>query len=267
MARRVLPALLLVPFLLTGCTGSPRAAASPSPSPSASPSPSPSPSPTGPPARPLPTLLEKTGSRAIALTFDDGPQNEWTGRVLDELKAHQVKATFCLIGSQIAEHADLVRRIVAEGHTLCNHTWNHEMSLGRASDAAIKANLIRTDDAIHAVVPGVPIPYFRQPGGIWTAAIHRVVKQLGKQSLGWSVDPSDWRRPGTSTIVKRIIGATRPGSIVLMHDGGGDRSQSWAALRQILPALIAKNYILIPLPVPPVYPAPELVALPATPTP
>lgn len=263
MARRsLLVVLAAAVLLLSGCgTKHPTAAPSPSPSPSSSPSPSPVPSaspsvpPTPSPTRTAPKppnpLMTRTGSSGVALTFDDGPQGEWTPRILDELKARGVKATFCVIGSQVAAHADLIRRIVDEGHTLCNHSWNHEFGLGKWSDAAIRANLLKTDNAIHAVVPGVPIPYFRQPGGNWTSAIHRVVKQLGMKSLGWDVDPWDWDKPGAGAIVKRVVSHTRSGSVILLHDGGGDRSQTLAALRQIIPMLLQRKFKLIPLPKPP----------------
>ncbi|MBB5870828.1 peptidoglycan/xylan/chitin deacetylase (PgdA/CDA1 family) [Allocatelliglobosispora scoriae] len=264
MARRNLLAVLTTAalagsLLIAGCGSSePTAAPTPTPSPSASPSPSavpspsvnPTPSPTKKPPKPPNPVISRTGSTGVALTFDDGPQGGWTPRILDELKARGVKATFCVIGSQVSAHADLIRRIVNEGHTLCNHSWNHEFALGKWSDAAIKTNLLKTDNAIHAVVPGVPIPYFRQPGGNWTAAVSRVAKSLGKKSLGWSVDPWDWNKPGTSAIVKRVVNNTRSGSIVLLHDGGGDRAQTLAAIRQIIPMLLARKLKLIPMPAP-----------------
>jgi peptidoglycan/xylan/chitin deacetylase (PgdA/CDA1 family) len=113
----------------------------------------------------------------------------------------------------------------------------------------MRADIERTDAAIHAVVPGVPIRYFRQPGGKWTAAEVSLVASMGKRPLGWAVDPTDWAKPGTAVIVSRVLSATRAGSIVLMHDGGGDRSQTSAALNTILPAL-KKKYALVPLPAP-----------------
>lgn len=193
--------------------------------------------------------MSTTGSKAVALTFDDGPWT-WTSAVLDQLKAAGIKATFCLIGRQVKDRAALVRRMVAEGHTLCNHTWSHDLKLGTRTAAQIRADIERTDNAIHAVVPGVPISYFRQPGGKWTAGEVGVVTALGKRPLGWSVDPSDWEDPGAAVIVSRVLSHTRTGSIVLMHDGGGDRSQTYTALKTILPAL-KKKFTLIPLPASP----------------
>jgi peptidoglycan/xylan/chitin deacetylase (PgdA/CDA1 family) len=191
--------------------------------------------------------MNTTGSKAVALTFDDGPWPGWTARVLDQLKALGIKATFCLIGRQVAANAAVVRRMVAEGHTLCNHSWAHDLTLGSKSAAQIKADIDRTDAAIHAVVPDAPIRYFRQPGGKWTAAEVSVLAAIGKKALGWSVDPSDWDDPGSSAIAGRVLSHTRTGSIVLMHDGGGNRSQTSTALRTILPTLKNK-YTLIRLP-------------------
>ncbi|GAA5177278.1 hypothetical protein GCM10023322_01630 [Rugosimonospora acidiphila] len=223
----------------------------------ASPSPSPSPSPPPPPP-PLPPLLGHgdlrgpygsmyhTGSSAVALTFDDGPGPD-TGRVLDTLKQYGVHATFCVIGSQVSAQASMIKRIVREGHTLCNHTWSHDEKLSTRTPAQIVAELQRTDDAIHAIVPGARIQYFRNPGGEFSPQTVSIAAGMGMRSLYWSVDPADWSRPGTQAIISNVIDHTRPGSIVLMHDGGGDRSQTLAALRTLLPYLKHK-YGLIPLP-------------------
>jgi peptidoglycan-N-acetylglucosamine deacetylase len=222
--------------------------------PSASASPKPSLSPTVAPARkvdesrpPKGSIMTRTGDASVALTFDDGPQPTWTPQVLDQLKALGIKATFCVIGRQVKPNAALVRRIVAEGHTLCNHSWSHDLRLAHRTDAEIRADIQRTDAAIHSVVPGVPVRYFRQPGGEWTAGEVKIVKQMGKVPLGWSVDPSDWKKPGVDAIVNGVLSHTGKGSIVLMHDGGGDRSQTCAALRRILPVLKSR-FILRALP-------------------
>ena len=246
-------AILSVAALGSCLSGTPQAdssaapAASPSASPSASASPSPSPSRAATPSSkvdqskpPKGSIMTWTGSAMVALTFDDGPQPTWTPKVLDQLRAAGIKATFCLIGRQVKANAALVRRMVAEGHTLCNHSWSHDLKLGHRTEAEIRADVQRTDAAIHTVVPNAPIRYFRQPGGEWTAGEVRILKAMGKVPLGWSVDPWDWTSPGADQIVSRVLSHTNPGAIVLLHDGGGDRSQTWAALRRLLPALKAK---------------------------
>jgi peptidoglycan/xylan/chitin deacetylase (PgdA/CDA1 family) len=243
---------------------SPTPGPSPSRSPSRPPSRSPSPSPTaGSPSTPPPPsspgatpgfghggpfgTINTTGTASVALTFDDGPGGN-TGQVLDLLKQYGIHATFCIIGRMIGDYSpDLIRRIVAEGHTLCNHTWSHDLNLRTRSEEQIRSELQRTADAIHAIVPGVPIPYFRNPGGNFSPLTISIAASLGMQSLDWNVDPADWSRPGTQSIINNVLSHTHPGSIVLMHDGGGDRSQTVQALHTILPNLKSR-FTLIPLP-------------------
>ncbi len=190
--------------------------------------------------------LRTTGTPAVALTFDDGPF-PYTPAVLDLLAQYHIKATFCVIGRQVEEFAAVVRRIVAEGHTLCDHTWSHDLSLGTRAPDRMRAELQRTLDAIHAVVPGAPVRYFRCPGGEYTPQIVDLAASMGMVSLYWNVDPQDWRKPGVGPIIGNVLGHAGPGAIILMHDGGGDRSQTVAALRTILPELV-RRYQLVALP-------------------
>ena len=236
-------------------------------SPSASPTQSASPSsgPSAPPTTAGPSTfvhggpagtVNSTGTAEVALTFDDGPGGN-TAHVLDLLKQYGIHATFCIIGRMIGEYdPNLIRRVVAEGHTLCNHTWSHDLNLRTRSEAQIRSELQRTDDAIHAIVPGVPIRYFRNPGGNFSPLTIAVARSMGMESLDWNVDPSDWSRPGTQSIINNVLSHTHPGSVVLMHDGGGDRSQTVQALHTILPNLQSR-FTLIPLPVPEVAPSPS----------
>ena len=129
----------------------------PSPRGSASPSASPPRSPAPPGQGPI-QLISTTGSSAVALTFDDGP-GPYTAQMLDLLDKYHVKATFCLIGRQVRTYAAVVRRMVADGMTICNHTWDHDEDLRNRSNGYIRNELARTNVAIHAVVPGVKIEY------------------------------------------------------------------------------------------------------------
>jgi peptidoglycan/xylan/chitin deacetylase (PgdA/CDA1 family) len=190
--------------------------------------------------------ITTTGTAAVALTFDDGP-SAYTAQVLDLLAEYHIKATFCVIGRQVAANAALIKRIVAEGHTLCDHTWTHDLNLRNRAPDRIRAEMQNTLDAIHAVVPGVPVRYFREPGGIWGANTVAMAESLGMIPLHWAVDPFDWTQPGAQAIISRVLSHTGPGAIVLMHDGGGNRSGTVAALRTILPTL-ASRFTLIPLP-------------------
>ncbi|MFD6757008.1 polysaccharide deacetylase family protein [Micromonospora gifhornensis] len=247
------PRLLLVcltglTLLLSGCgTGS----AEPNPTPvdappsAALPDPPAPPSPTATPKpklRPLPAklpagLVRTTGGKKVALTFDDGPDPAWTPKVLDLLKAAKVKATFCVVGTQVRKHPELVHRIAREGHQLCNHSWNHDLNLARRPVAEIRADLTRTDREIRRAVKDAKVPYYRQPGGRWTAEVVKVAKQLDMRSLHWTVDPQDWARPTAATIQKRVQRAARPGSVVLLHDGGGNRAATLAACPKVIAAL------------------------------
>lgn len=206
------------------------------------------PSPTQPPqARPTPRgtigpLQTKrlTGVKAVALTFDDGPHPDWTPKILDQLRAARVKATFCVVGREVRRHPALVVRMVREGHSLCNHSWQHDLELGGRSAAHIRADLARTNGEIHRVVPGTRITYYRQPGGKWTPELIKVVEALGMIPLHWDVDPRDWAKPKPVVISKRVSAQVRPGSIILMHDGGGDRSATIAACPELFKSLRRK---------------------------
>lgn len=209
---------------------------------------------TGPGRPPLPEDVNGpfgsrrfTGTHEVALTFDDGPDPQWTPRVLDLLRQYKIKATFCLIGVNVVEFPQLVRQIVAEGHTLCNHTWTHDLGLGNKGYSAILADMQRTNDAIHAAAPNAKISYYRQPGGMWTAAVVSTAKSLGMTSLHWDVDPKDWLKPGARAISTVVNSSVIPGAIVLLHDGGGDRRGTVEALRSILPSLTAR-FPLVALP-------------------
>lgn len=181
-----------------------------------------------------------TGSPRVALTFDDGPDLRYTPQVLALLRQYGVKATFCVVGENAAEHPDLIRAIVAEGHTLCNHSWNHDIALGKRAATVIRSDLLRTNAAIRAAVPNARIAYFRQPGGAWTNPVVSACEQLGMTPLHWTVDPSDWQAPGAARITATVLGQTAPGSIVLMHDAGGNRAGTVQALQRLLPVLMTR---------------------------
>ncbi|MEP7014272.1 MAG: polysaccharide deacetylase family protein [Verrucomicrobiota bacterium] len=153
----------------------------------------------------------------IAMTFDDGPSPTLTPKLLDLLAARQIKATFFVIGQNVAEYPELVARALREGHEIGNHSWSHP-NLARMSDEAVKSQLKRTDDAIqHAA--GVHPLLLRPPYGSITARQTRWIHdQFGYEIIMWDVDPLDWKRPGPTVVFSRILRETRPGSIVLSHD-------------------------------------------------
>lgn len=199
-----------------------------------------------PPAlAPAGTPYRVTGGAGVALTFDDGPDPSWTPRILALLRRYQVKATFCLLGSRAGAHPALVRQIVRDGHTLCNHTMGHDLRLRRKPPHQIAADLRHANTAI-AKAGGVTPKYFRAPGGKWAPGVVGTARSQGMASLDWAVDPQDWRRPPAGQIVASVRKNTRPGSIVLLHDAGGDRTQTYAALGVLLPDL-RQRFTLVPL--------------------
>ncbi|MEV2239028.1 polysaccharide deacetylase family protein [Micromonospora sp. NPDC049891] len=181
-----------------------------------------------------------TGTAGVALTFDDGPHPDYTPQVLAILREYHVTATFCVVGKNVQAYPWLVEQIVAEGHTLCNHSWDHDVALGARSTEWIRADLMRTSEAIRAAVPDAPIAWYRQPGGAWTYSVISVSRDLGMTPLHWTLDPSDWRAPGANRIATSVINGARPGSIVLLHDAGGDRQGTVNALYRILPELAGR---------------------------
>ncbi|OKI21900.1 xylanase [Nocardiopsis sp. TSRI0078] len=191
-----------------------------------------------------PDIVDSTrrGGRAVALTFDDGPDPRNTPRLLDVLREHRVKAVFCLWGDHVRQYPDIVRRIAADGHTLCNHTMSHDdMSTWPAED--VRADLLETNAAIREAVPHARIPYFRAPYGAW-GQTPAVAAGLGMQPLGWSLAVEDWAPPGTDELLRRLEEGATPGSVVLLHDGGGDRGQTVAAVARLIPALKSDGWHL-----------------------
>ena len=157
------------------------------------------------------------GGPYIAMTFDDGPSATLTPKLLDILAAHQIKATFFVIGENVAEHPEIVARAAREGHEIGNHSWSHP-NFGKMSDDGVRSQLQRTDDAIKSATGSRP-SLLRPPYGSITAHEKRWIHdQFGYRIILWDVDPYDWKRPGPSVVRNRILKETRPGSIVLSHD-------------------------------------------------
>src|SRR5271165_1295961 len=180
------------------------------------------------------------GPKVIALTIDDGPSPVYTPQILRLLDEYQVTATFSMIGLEVDAHPGMAREVAAAGHMIANHTWSHVDLAGlRPTVAADQIN--RATGAIHTVTGRVPT-LFRAPYGAWSKAVLQHCAQDGMTPLDWSVDPRDWSRPGVASIVRNIMRNTKTGSIILEHDGGGNRSQTVAALKIVLPRLLAAGY-------------------------
>jgi peptidoglycan-N-acetylglucosamine deacetylase len=160
--------------------------------------------------------------KTVALTFDDGPDPRFTPRILAILARARAPATFFMLGSQAATHPDLVRRVASAGQAVGGHTWHHTR-LDRLTSAGVAAEVDCTD---------------------------RLLAMRGVQLVLWTVDARDWARPGVGRIQATVARELRPGAIVLFHDGGGDRSQTVAALPGVLGLLQARGYRVVALPTP-----------------
>ena len=180
-----------------------------------------------------------TGKRVVALTFDDGPST-YTPQVLSILRQQHVPATFFVIGEQVAGFAQYVRDERAQGDLVGDHTWTHP-DLVQLSADQVRGQLSQTAQAIHAASGYWPV-WFRPPYGSVDGQVVDVAASLGLRTVLWSVDPQDWALPGTAAIEERVLSAARPGSVILMHDGGGDRSETVAALPTIIDTLKARGY-------------------------
>jgi peptidoglycan-N-acetylglucosamine deacetylase len=153
----------------------------------------------------------------VAMTFDDGPHATLTPKLLDMLAARKIKATFFIIGQNAVEYPQIMKRIVAEGHELANHSWSHP-NLGKMGDDGVRSQLQKTDDAIKAAA-GKRTTLFRPPyGSITPRQKQWIFEAFGYRTIIWDVDPFDWKRPGPGVIRDRIVAQARPGSIILMHD-------------------------------------------------
>jgi len=187
---------------------------------------------------PLRTIHD--GPKAIALTIDDGPDPAYTPQVLALLARYRVTATFSMIGIEAQAHPAVAREVAAAGHLIVNHTWTH-LNLAWLPPAMVTEQMSRATDAIHAATGRIP-DLFRAPYGAWSPFVLSQCARAGMAPLGWSVDPRDWSRPGVAAIVTNIMRNTRTGSIILEHDGGGNRSQTVAALKIVIPRLLAAGY-------------------------
>ncbi len=185
--------------------------------------------------------VDDAGPMGIALTMDDGPDAKYTPQVLEVLAHYRVKATFNMIGRQVGANLSLVREVSAAGHTITNHTWDHA-DLTHYTVAQVLSEMDRCNDALAAANQHPSI--FRAPYGNWSTAVYEACAARGLRPVGWSVDPRDWdvAHVDTAQIVQNVLRHTQPHSIILEHDGGGVRSNTVAALKIFIPALLERGF-------------------------
>ncbi len=192
----------------------------------------------------LVSLPQQRGKKTLALTFDDGPVPQYTPQVLDVLDRHGVKATFFCIGDNARRFPELVREIVARGHTLGNHTQTHR-SLLLAGSARVTQELDQAQAALHAAGGGRPI-YFRCPKGYKNPFVARVLRRRGMQLVGYGYPIWDVENPPPAQLVARALQRAAAGDIIVMHDGfpagkPGRRDSLVAALPEIIAGLLARG--------------------------
>jgi peptidoglycan/xylan/chitin deacetylase (PgdA/CDA1 family) len=187
--------------------------------------------------------------RAVALTFDDGPWPATTSRVLAILRRRHVQATFFVIGYLADRFPELVARERAAGMAVGNHTYNHPQvpPFGELPRELVQVQIALGAQSIRRA--GATAQLMRPPGGSYSPDTVQIARNLGERLVLWSVDPADWR-PGTTPgqIAQRVLGAVRPGSIVILHDGGGDRSATVAALPRIIKGIRRRGLRLVAIP-------------------
>jgi peptidoglycan-N-acetylglucosamine deacetylase len=202
------------------------------------PHPTPTPTDTIAPARPV--YYVDDGPMTIALTIDDGPSPIYTPQILQILEKYKVTASFSMVGENVTYYPGVARDVADAGHVIVNHTWDHA-NLATMTQSQTRAEIANASDAIHSAVGRVPT-IFRAPYGAWSRTTLEYCASEKLTALDWSVDPRDWARPGVSKIVSNIMKNTATGSIILEHDGGGDRSETVAALKIAIPRLLDEGY-------------------------
>ena len=210
-------------------------------------------------ALPSSYVVRRTGYRPglVSLTFDDGPDPDWTPRILDVLREKNVPATFFVVGENALAHPGLLNRIVEEGHSLGNHSYTHP-NFATLSDGEARLEMNATERLVEAYT-GRGMRLFRAPyfgdaepttGDELQPAL--IAQQSGYLNVGLHVDSEDWQQPGVDAIVANVVNgvlagnADRSGQIVLLHDGGGDRAETLAALPRIIDTLRARGFLFVP---------------------
>ncbi|MBI3648715.1 MAG: polysaccharide deacetylase family protein [Actinobacteria bacterium] len=189
-------------------------------------------------------------SREVALTFDDGPWPRYTRAILKVLERRNVRATFFMVGENVKKWPGIARDVVKAGMLVGNHSWDHPETPAFAdlSPHRLRTELSFTNDALRGV--GAARPYlFRPPGGSWNDEVVQAAREQGLRVVNWDVDPQDWRASRSPRqIAHLVLSHVRPGSIVDMHDGGGDQSATVKALPLIIRGLRKMGFRIVVIP-------------------
>ena len=185
------------------------------------------------------------GEKVIALTFDDGPWPQTTEQVLNILKSNNIKGTFFVVGQNLKNYPEIGKQIVAQGHVIANHTWHHWYHFFNQQAAAYEID--RTTDLIYQVT-GAKTNLFRPPGGIMHNGLAAYAKGQKYTVVMWSSDSTDYKLPAVPKLINNVIKDSKPGGIVLMHDGGGNRSRTVQALPEIISYFRKQGYHFVTIP-------------------
>ncbi|GLV55835.1 hypothetical protein KDH_26790 [Dictyobacter sp. S3.2.2.5] len=183
--------------------------------------------------------------KEVAFTFDDGPNITYTPQILAILRQFNLHATFFAIGQHILAYPHITKAVYAAGHTIGNHSWSHPL-LTALKPMQVLWQMEYTNQVIQQTI-GIKPTLMRPPYGAINRMSHIQIENTGLLPVLWNVDSEDWKHLGVHTIVQTTLQETRNGSIILMHDGGGDRSQTVAALPLIIRLLEQRGYSIVPM--------------------
>ena len=195
-------------------------------------------------------LRGPTDQKRIALTFDDGPDPRFTEDVLNVLNQYNVSGTFFLMGSRAIAYPEIVERINNEGHVIGNHTYFHPNLVKEADIPTLEREVTRTENTLNDIID-YRTSLFRPPYGFLYNELVEKLAEMQYLIIGWSVDSLDWEEDPPEVIASNVLDNVHPGAIILMHDGAdwdGDRTNTIAALRQIIPALQKQGYEFVTVP-------------------
>lgn len=182
-----------------------------------------------------------TQEKVVALTFDDGPDPNYTRLVLNVLQEKNVKATFFVLGENAKQNPELLLQINKAGHEIGNHGYSHSYN-----STQFVRELVKTDEVIFSLLHQHTY-FYRPPGGVVSKAVIQGVKAKGYLLTLWSIDSKDWRNPGANRIVQNVVESISPGAIILLHDGGEKREQTAEALKVIIDRLRKDGYRFVTL--------------------
>ncbi len=176
----------------------------------------------------------------IALTFDDGPHPLFTANILKILADYNIKATFFITGEKAREYSELVQKIISEGHEIGNHSFSHKSMIFRSIIFVIN-EIEKTDKVLKDIGVKGEI-YFRPPYGRMDAIARMVLRKMRKKIILWDNGPKDFKCSSSEEIVDKVFKKLKPGSMIVLHDGGGDRSITVQAVEKLVPEILSRGY-------------------------